>query len=114
VGHLVAPGLDHGPPDLPDVAVGGMDMLAAAPGAHPDRYGIPRGLRSGDLPPSQPSPSSARNTAASLSTACTLGFDDSGAFEANTAANWKTYYSYTAEEVTLTNVSKVGRDAEWF
>jgi len=28
--------------------------------------------------------------------------------EANTAANWNTYYSYTAEEVALTNVGKVG------
>jgi len=36
------------------------------------------------------------------------GFDNNGTLEANTAANWKAYPTFTAEEVTLTNVGESG------
>jgi hypothetical protein len=64
--------------------------------------------------PSQLSPSPSPSSAALLSTTCILGFDNNGTFEADTAANWNAYGSYSGEEVTATNVGQVGATLNGF
>ena len=74
-------------------------------------YTFTRGLIPSAAPSTTPlsaPPSPSSPAAALLSTSCTLGYDNNGTLEANTAANWNTYPSSSAEEVTLTNVGGVG------
>lgn len=64
--------------------------------------------------PSQPSPSPSSSSAALASTTCILGFDNDGTLEADTAANWDSGGSETAEEVTVANVGQVGMTLNGF
>jgi archaellum component FlaF (FlaF/FlaG flagellin family) len=80
-------------------------------------YTFTRGLIPGAAPSTTPlsAPPSPSSTAAALfSSSCTLGFDNNGILEANTAANWNVYSNSSAEEVTLTNVGGVGVSLDGF